>query len=267
MRTKAALVAFAVIAAAGSHTTVHGQPPAEKYTGPRIVVRRGVAPVQRAAEPSAAGHAIPVPANTVFEGPPLWYTRGLQSADLRIANATADWIEAQADRLERRRFSVGVPSSVLYLEPLILPWPMGTWYTPQAGPLVLDMDDGADGGAAEARPAPVDDDAQPSPARQRPGAASDQEYTGPVVVVRRNGAARAADGPPVRRIHLPGGTVTIGGAPARGAIPVPANTLYDGPPLWYVRGLQSADLRIANATADWVEAQAGRVERWGTRRR
>lgn len=65
---------------------------------------------------------------------------------------------------------------------------------------------------------------------------------------------------------MPGGTFTVGGAVARGAIPVPENTVYDGLPTWYIRGMQEADLRIANATADWVEAKADRARRWNNRR-
>lgn len=271
-----ALPAAMLVMAGVSGMEAHAQPggagaqrPPE-YTGPRIVVRRGGAPQHyvsdHASPASGPGHAIPVPSNTLHDDTPLWYTRGLQSADLRLAHGTADWVEAQADRIGRRRADIGVHSSFLYIDPLIYPWPAGA--SLGVVPMPMGMPGDMDGDRmfdADADAAEDDGREQPEPAR--PPAARDDDYTGPRITVHRNGAPRRDADRTVTRIHLPGGSFAVGSAAARGAIPVPANTLFDGPPTWYIRGMQSADLRIANATADWVEAQADRAERWGQRRR
>ena len=273
MRAQISVVAAVVIAAA--HGGATGQPrdagmradQPREYTGPRIVVRReGTIAPDRAAFRSE--RTIAVPANTVETAAPVWYTRSVQSADLRLARATADWVEAQADLLEHRRSSLGVHTSFLSIDPLIYSWPAGVGhgFTPVAIELPEDPDGDADA-EIDNEPARTDEPAQPA-APPRPAAAEDddEEYTGPRITVHRNGAARRDADRSVTRIHLPGGTYPVGSVAARGAVAVPENTLYAGPPTWYIRGLQAADVRIANATADWVEAKADRARRWNNRR-
>lgn len=244
-----------------------------EYTGPSVVVHNDGAPATTrdarvkmgdfkisapftSARPTAARSdgMIGVPANTIGSGAPLWVIRGLQDADVRIARAEADWVERSARHASGHRWWRGgfaragdLCCAGLHSWPLVaLPgFEMGQYReSPEAR-------SGAAAGPAHAA----------TPAADR-AAPAGEGHVAPSVTVRADGAPASAHDRRMQVGDIKISTPRTGGrasAPrSDGLIGVPSNTIDPGLPLWAVRGLQDAEVRIANAKAGWIEARAHR---------
>jgi hypothetical protein len=192
---------------------------------------------------------IEVPGNTIGPGEPLWVTRSLQNASVRLASAEADWLEAEVARTYRRnvhdRYGYGYFFYVLYaFEP---------WQTTR----LAGYEPASPAAACGAHPT------HPDTSHTKSSPAGD--HVAPAVTVHKDTPATTMHDRRVdvgdMKISTPG-PVTASGHPGTArldrSVEVPINTIGAGVPLWVTRGLQDAEQRIAEAQAAWVEADAKR---------